>query len=102
VPDFSRRILKDALKTELNYLDSHRKKYLKEDWSKIYVILTLCRILFTLKTQRIASKKEAAAWCLKNVPKKYHTLVSSAAKTLPKAVNWKRQCHPAHGINESH
>jgi len=102
VPDISRRTLKDALKTELNYLVSHQQKYLKEDWSKIYVILTLCRIIFTLKTEKIASKKEATAWCSKNLPKKYQTLVSAAAKALPEAVNWKNLCHPYHGVNEKH
>lgn len=102
VPNISYQILKDALKTESDYLRNHNEKYLKEDWSKIYVILTLCRILYTLKTKKIASKKEAVAWCLKNLPKKYHVLVSSAAKALPKAVSWKNLRHPAHGINEHH
>jgi len=100
VPDIGRDTIRRALKTEFDYINQRPGKYLKEDWSKVYVILTFCRILYTLKTGKIKSKHSAAEWCLNNLPKKWYRLINSAIKSLVVAVDWKRLCHPAHGINE--
>lgn len=100
VPAIDSKILKNALKTEFDYINRRLKKFLSEDWSKVYVILTFCRILYTLKNNKIATKKRAAEWCLKNLPRKYHPIILAAIKALVRAVNWKNLRHPAHGVSE--
>lgn len=100
VPDITKIILKDALKKEFKYIVDRPDKFFSEDWSKVYVILTFCRIVYTLKTGKIKSKKSAAEWCLENLPKKYHPIIFSAAKALAEGNNWKNLCHPAHGVSE--
>jgi hypothetical protein len=84
----------------MNLIKKRQKKYLKDDWSKAYVILTFCRIIYTLKTKEIKSKRTAAKWCLNHLLKKYHPIISSALKALTAAADWKCLCHPQHVINE--
>lgn len=101
VPPISAQDLRHALRSELDYLTSHTEEYLREDWSKVYVILTLCRILHTLETGEIVSKLVAASWCLEHAPKKYHALITAAMR-VSRSAHWKTACHPNHGISERH
>ena len=60
VPNINSKLLRQAIQGKFNQIKERPEKYLKENWSKVYVILTYCRILYTLKTGKIKSKKQAA------------------------------------------
>lgn len=44
----------------------------------VYYILNLCRVLYYLRENRIASKKEGGDWGLKNLPEKYKEIIKTA------------------------
>lgn len=44
----------------------------------VYVILNLCRVLAFIKTGRVMSKPEGAAWGLENLPTDYEVLIQAA------------------------
>lgn len=100
VPEIKEKQIRDALKMEFDEINKHPKKFLAEDWSKIYVVLTLCRILYTLQTGEMKSKQVAARWCLANLPKRWRPLVASAENALSATKKWKRLTHPTHAVNE--
>ena len=41
-------------------------------WKQTYLVVTFCRILHTLATGTVGSKREAAAWALANLPPAWH------------------------------
>lgn len=99
VPNISKNLIKKALKMEYKYIIKRPRKFLKDDWSKAYVILTFCRIICTLQTNKIKSKINSALWCSMNLPKKWHDLILSSIKAYFAAPSWKKLNHPAHIMN---
>ena len=75
-----KQVLRDALRAEVNYIKKKGDKWLRPKWSRAYVVLTLCRVLYTLKTDNIVSKEMAAGWCLRELPQEWHPLISWAIK----------------------
>lgn len=51
---------------------------LQRDDYQVFGILTMCRILYTLETNLIASKKEAAQWAVKNLNRTWKELIEKA------------------------
>ncbi len=45
---------------------------------RIYAVLTLCRILFSLRTGKVASKEHAARWAIDHLPEDWHDLIHQA------------------------
>jgi hypothetical protein len=43
-----------------------------------YIVLTLCRILYTVKMGDVVSKKEALDWAMARLPAEWHALLASA------------------------
>ena len=51
---------------------------LRSHGSQAYVVLTLCRMLYTLQTGRVASKRVAARWALVTLEARWHPLIERA------------------------
>lgn len=76
----TKRVLINALWQEVEHMKRKGDKWLRPKWSRCYVVLTLCRVLYTLRTSSIVSKETAAKWCLKELPQEWHSLISWAVK----------------------
>ncbi len=50
-----------------------------------YIVLSLCRILYTLETGAVASKREAAGWARETLGERWHPLIERA---------WEGRQHP--------
>lgn len=100
VPNISRKRLVENLKREADYIIRHPEIFLKDDWSRVYVVVTFCRFYYNSETGRIKSKMSASKWCLSHVPKKYYSLISQAIRSFHQMGEWKNLTHPSHGINE--
>ena len=100
VPHLYSSTLQKALRKVFDHMRQQPGKYLREDWSKVYVILTYCRILYTLRTEKVTSKQRAAELCLVNLPKQYNSLINRAIKSFVAGPDWKRLLRPIQGINK--
>lgn len=82
-PKVSDKILFEALRGEFKYLQKHSVEWKKIDlWNQVYIIATLCRIVFTFQKKKIVSKKFALEWCGKNLPTVYRQTARLALKHL--------------------
>ncbi|HZQ81039.1 MAG TPA: aminoglycoside adenylyltransferase domain-containing protein [Gaiellaceae bacterium] len=54
-------------------------------WKQTYVVLTLCRILWTIRNGTIVSKDEAAAWAMRELPE-WRDLIERAVADRPDPV----------------
>jgi len=52
-------------------------------WEQSYLVITFCRLLFTLSEGRVASKGEAAAWALETLDHDWHGLIRRAVEDRP-------------------
>jgi predicted nucleotidyltransferase len=83
VPEITREILFDALKRELGYLREEIIEKPQSEWRDLptyraYVVLTLCRILYSFEKAAIVSKPAAAKWAIKKLPKEWHQVIQQA------------------------
>jgi len=83
LPEITREIFLDALKRELNYLREEISENPESEWRDVpmyraYAVVTVCRILYSLNKNDIASKPTAAKWALKNLPKRWHGIIGQA------------------------
>jgi predicted nucleotidyltransferase len=62
-------------------------------WSQPYLVLTLCRGLFTLEHGRVGSKHEAAAWAAGALDERWRPLIEAAVAARPDP--WERVRQPA-------
>jgi hypothetical protein len=62
-------------------------------WKQPYLVLTLCRLLFTLAEGRVASKGEAGEWALGTLDREWRDLVRRAIDD--RANPWERTLQPA-------
>jgi aminoglycoside adenylyltransferase-like protein/nucleotidyltransferase-like protein len=68
-------------------------------WEQPYLVLTFCRLLFTLATGRVAAKGEAGEWALEALDADWAGLVRQAL--ADRADPWQRVHQPArHGLAE--
>lgn len=68
----------DYIDSIWNDIGEAREDILEEP---VYTILNLCRVEAFLKSDLVLSKKQGAEWAIKNLPSKYHTLISNAVKS---------------------
>ncbi len=47
---------------------------------QVFGVLTLCRVLYTLHTQEVASKATAAAWAMERVDPRWRPLIGRASQ----------------------
>ncbi len=52
--------------------------WLRERQSQAFVVLTLCRLLYTLDSARVASKPAAAPWAQQSLGERWSTLIARA------------------------
>ena len=62
-------------------------------WTQPYLVLTFCRLLFTLVEGRVAAKREAAEWALRAVDQEWASLIRKAV--ADRADPWERVHQPA-------
>ena len=63
-------------------------------WKQPYLVLTLCRILNTIETGRVASKRDAAEWARGNLDARWRPLIDRAVADRPDP--WARTRQQAH------
>ena len=62
-------------------------------WAQPYLVLTFCRLLFTLVEGRVAAKREAADWALRALDEEWASLIRRAV--ADRADPWGRVHQPA-------
>lgn len=82
VPPIGPELLHTALLREAEYLreELHDRgsAWRGKPYYRAYALLTVCRILYTHATGRIASKPVAARWGLRQLPPRWHGLIAAA------------------------
>jgi Domain of unknown function (DUF4111) len=83
VPPITPALMRSALEREISYLRTELVTKRASVWrSRVayrrYAALTACRILYTLETGRVASKRTAAVWALRRLPSVHRAVVSRA------------------------
>lgn len=86
VPDITREILFEALAREVGYLREEIVEKPSSEWRdapsyRAYAVLTLCRILYSHAHGTIVSKKRAARWALRNLPERWHGIITRALES---------------------
>jgi hypothetical protein len=86
VPDITREILFEALVREVGYLREEMIEKRESEWRDVpsyraYAVLTLCRILYSHEHGTIVSKKRAAKWALRNLPERWHGIITRALES---------------------
>lgn len=69
---------REALATVADYADWAREAQMSA-WKQAYLVVTLCRILYTLETGAVVSKPRAVEWALRSLEPRWHELVVRAA-----------------------
>jgi hypothetical protein len=85
VPTISATLLVQALEREIAYLRAEMIQKPQSRWRHVpsyraYVVLTLCRILYSFHTGRIVSKPVAARWAVSSLPLQWHVLIRQASR----------------------
>lgn len=85
VPPITPLVLHDALVREVGYLWAEVCQKPNSEWRdrdsyRAYVVLTLCRILYTNATGKVASKSAAATWALLQLPEEFGGLLEAAER----------------------
>nr|WP_227467990.1 aminoglycoside adenylyltransferase domain-containing protein [Nocardioides lijunqiniae] len=62
-------------------------------WGQPFVVLTLCRVLYTATEGAVTDKTSAARWAKDHVPARFATLVDDAIASRPDP--WERVHRPA-------
>ena len=75
--DDLKNAMKPALYTWATYILNHAE-VLEQRGYQSYVVLSLCRILFTLEMGQVVSKRKAAEWAKKTIHSKWKALIDDA------------------------
>jgi hypothetical protein len=83
VPPITPGLMRAALEREAGYLRAELVTKRASAWRsrgayRRYAALTTCRILYTLETGQVASKRTAAAWALRHLPAVHRAIVRRA------------------------
>jgi hypothetical protein len=83
VPPITPALMRAALEREVGYLRAELVTQRASVWRgrgayRRYAALTTCRILYTLETGRVASKRTAAVWALRRLPSVHRAIVRRA------------------------
>jgi hypothetical protein len=69
-------VLTENMRRNLAFLVGGMPPYtLSGTEAQVFGVLTLCRVLYTLRTGAVASKEAAAAWALGHVDARWHPLI---------------------------
>jgi hypothetical protein len=83
LPRITPEIFRQALVREVGYLRDELSGEPASEWRdrlsyRVYAVLTLCRILFSVQTGKVAPKERAARWAIDHVPADWHDLIRRA------------------------
>ncbi|HEX4701942.1 MAG TPA: aminoglycoside adenylyltransferase domain-containing protein [Pseudonocardiaceae bacterium] len=80
--------MRDAMRVALPTLLADLRTWAPFDvaWTQRYAVTTYCRILYTLSTARVASKRDALRWGLDNLDPKWRPLLTQAL--ADRALGW--------------
>lgn len=80
IPDFSRELLRGALRSKYQHIKDHAEEWSKDSlWGQVLTVLLLCRVVYTLNHEgKSASKKDASYWCITHVPNRFRKIVELA------------------------
>jgi hypothetical protein len=83
VPEITAEILHRALVREVGYLREEVVAKPDSEWRDVpsyrgYAVLTLCRILYSLRTGEVTPKPRAARWAMDHTPTEWHDLIQHA------------------------
>ncbi len=83
LPTITPEMFRQALVRENGYLREELSLKPDSEWRddlpyRVYAVLTLCRILYSVRTGTVATKAEAARWALDHVPTNWHDLIHRA------------------------
>jgi hypothetical protein len=83
LPRITPEIFRQALIREGGYLREELSIKPDSEWRddlsyRVYAVLTLCRILYSVRTGKVAAKAQAARWALDQVPPDWHDLIHRA------------------------
>ena len=86
VPTITPEILFQALEREVDYLRDEISKKPESEWRNVpsyraYAVLTVCRILYSLRKGTIVSKQRAAGWAIKYLPEEWREIILQAPET---------------------
>jgi predicted nucleotidyltransferase len=85
LPPITSEMLFKALVREVGYLRTEignpASKWRDKRFYRAYVILTLCRILYSHRFGDVVSKPRAARWALQTLPTRWHSLIRSAMQS---------------------
>jgi predicted nucleotidyltransferase len=76
-PDDLREAMRPVLWDWLAHLPEHSEQ-IKHRGYQSYIVLTVCRVLFTLQNGEVASKPEAADWAKSTLDKRWRPLIERA------------------------
>jgi hypothetical protein len=82
LPPITDRMMFAALRREIDYLrtelDDPASPWRDRRFYRAYAVLTLCRILYSNATDDVVSKRRAARWARRTLPKRWHSLIQMA------------------------
>jgi predicted nucleotidyltransferase len=78
----------DELRAEARTTMREAAKWARETgalgrWAQQYLVLSFCRMLHTLESGRVVSKRAAGAWALRELDPRWHDLISTALADRP-------------------
>lgn len=82
LPPITETMIRAALVREIEYLRAEvadpASPWRDKRFYRAYAVLTVCRILYTLRVGGVVSKPTAAAWALGKLPSRWHGLIRAA------------------------
>ncbi len=89
IPEIEEKLIEEALLDKFNHLKGNAPKWSAIDfWNEMFIIIQLCRIIYSVKNKdKVVSKKKAAKWCSENVPDKFKSIIKTALKGID---NWEK------------
>ena len=75
-PDILRAESRAVMDEYAEWFESHGERFNR--WAQTYLVLTLCRLLFTARTGAVAGKAEAAAWGQRELDPAWASLIRQA------------------------
>lgn len=84
VPSVEPGDLRDEARAKLDeYADWTRKRTTMSRWLQPYLVLSFCRMLHTLATDTVVSKRVGAEWALQELDPQWHDLIAAAIADRP-------------------
>ena len=79
MPRVSRELLTQALREKFLDLKRNIPTWMTLNlWNQAFIVVQLCRVIYTLKTNKYGSKKTATKWCTENLPEPFNEVALEA------------------------